>query len=127
MMFHLPLPAKANDCPPQNENPIINFSLNEDDTTCYTHHYLRAQESCYEQYFRGQGKEILLAEDGTVLADAHIAMVDSTWYMWLSVVQRISNVLIRQWIMWHHGLQLDSPTDQQAIKNGYHYNANVRK
>ncbi len=27
----------------------------------------------------------LLSEDGAVLAVAHIAMVDSTWYMWLSV------------------------------------------
>ncbi len=27
----------------------------------------------------------LLSEDGAVLATAHIALVDSTWYMWLSV------------------------------------------
>ena len=46
---------------------------------------LSAQVSCYEQYICEQGKEILTAEDGTILADAHIAMVDSTWYMWLSV------------------------------------------
>lgn len=29
--------------PPQNENPKANFSLNEDDTTRYTHHYLYEQ------------------------------------------------------------------------------------
>lgn len=27
----------------------------------------------------------LLAQDGTILADVHLTMVDSTWYMWLSV------------------------------------------
>lgn len=27
----------------------------------------------------------ILAQDGTILADAYLALVDSTWYMWLSV------------------------------------------
>ncbi len=75
----------------QNTDPIANFSLNEDDTTRYSHHHLRAQESCYEQYFREHNKKILTAEDAddsydelkkTVLAkqmygDSYLLMVDT--------------------------------------------------
>lgn len=49
---------------------------------------LSAQESCYEQYFREHNKKILTAEDAddsTYIAYVHVALVDSTWYMWLSV------------------------------------------
>lgn len=49
---------------------------------------LSARESCYEQYFREHNKKILTAEDAddrTYVADVHVALVDSTWYMWLSV------------------------------------------
>ena len=49
--------------PLQNEEPIVNFTLNENDTTRYTHHYLRAQESCYEQYLREHNMRVLTAED----------------------------------------------------------------
>ena len=54
-------------------------------------------------------------------------------YLWgqsmkrLGISYRLSIIGANVDNMWHHGLQLDSPTDQQAIKNGYHYNANVRK
>lgn len=46
---------------------------------------LSAQQSCYEQYLREHDMPFLTTEDGTILADAHLALVDSTWYMWLPV------------------------------------------
>ena len=48
--------AAGSSFPPQNEKPIANFALNEDDTTRYTHHYL------YEQYLREHNMKILISE-----------------------------------------------------------------
>lgn len=51
----------------QNENPIENFSLNEDDTTRYTHHYL------YEQAYL-LIEDMLVGKRAISLKDAEFAI-----------------------------------------------------
>jgi len=57
LLYSFEIVLASSTFPPQNEKPIANFALNEDDTTRYTHHYL------YEQYLREHNMKILTAED----------------------------------------------------------------
>lgn len=60
------LPAQSV-LPLQNENPIANFSLNEDDTTRYSHHYL------YEQAYQII-EDMLVGKRAISLKDAEFAI-----------------------------------------------------
>ena len=66
LIVSLPILA-ASSYPLQNENPIANFTLNEDDTTRYTHHYL------YEQAYQ-LIEEMLTGKRAISLKDAEFAV-----------------------------------------------------
>lgn len=67
LTFHQEIHAQNSSLPLQNTDPIANFSLNEDDTTRYTHHYL------YEQAYQ-MIEDMLVGKRSVSLKDAEFAI-----------------------------------------------------
>ena len=67
LLYAVKIAAANSNTPPQSENPIANFSFNEDDTTRYTHHYL------YEQAYQ-LIEDMLVGQRAISIKDAEFAI-----------------------------------------------------
>lgn len=67
LLYAVKIAAANSNTPPQSENPIANFSFNEDDTTRYTYHYL------YEQAYQ-LIEDMLVGQRAISIKDAEFAI-----------------------------------------------------